>query len=368
MKILHINTNYNVSTIYKNMVNSFIDNLNFDSKVFYPTEKNNGNTNSDPEFLDRIPCLTKFDRLTFFKRNKKMLREFFKKYDENSFNLILAYSLFSNGYLAYTIAKKINLPYIIIVQNTDVNLYLKKVIHLRGLGKRILKNAYKIVFISKPYKEKVIETYFNENEKEEIRKKSFVIPFGIDDYWVKNKAPKVNRLDKNNINLLYVGKINKNKNIGTTIKVCNYLINQGYNIKYTVVGNIENKSVYNKIKKFPYINYVPFVTKEDLLKIYRNNDIFIMVSFNETFGLVYAEAMSQGLPVIYTKGQGFDQHFRNGKIGYAVDPLNVKEIAQSIVEIIDNYKSIAQNCIELSGNFSWSNVVNKYKLMLDNNF
>ena len=38
--------------------------------------------------------------------------------------------------------------------------------------------------------------------------------------------------------------------------------------------------------------------------IYRENDIYVMPSIIETFGLVYAEAMSQGLPVIYTRGQG----------------------------------------------------------------
>jgi len=44
-----------------------------------------------------------------------------------------------------------------------------------------------------------------------------------------------------------------------------------------------------------------------------------MPSITETFGLVYAEALSQGLPVLYTRGQGFDRQFEEGEVGYAVD-------------------------------------------------
>ena len=34
-----------------------------------------------------------------------------------------------------------------------------------------------------------------------------------------------------------------------------------------------------------------------------------MASFKETFGLVYFESMSQGTPLIFTKGQGIDGYF-----------------------------------------------------------
>ena len=47
-----------------------------------------------------------------------------------------------------------------------------------------------------------------------------------------------------------------------------------------------------------------------------------MTSLGESFGLTYAEAMSQGVPVIYSKGQGFDGQFKEGVVGYHVDPLS----------------------------------------------
>ena len=39
-----------------------------------------------------------------------------------------------------------------------------------------------------------------------------------------------------------------------------------------------------------------------------------MPSKYETFGLVYPEAMSRGIPIVYTKNQGFDKYFEDGEI------------------------------------------------------
>ena len=42
-----------------------------------------------------------------------------------------------------------------------------------------------------------------------------------------------------------------------------------------------------------------------------------MPSITETFGLVYGEALSQGLLIIYTKGQGFDGQIKEKLAGYS---------------------------------------------------
>lgn len=61
----------------------------------------------------------------------------------------------------------------------------------------------------------------------------------------------------------------------------------------------------------------------------RSCSVFAMPSIFETFGLVYLEALSQNLPVVYTKGQGIDGMFDN-TVGIGVDPLSVEEIKNAI--------------------------------------
>ena len=86
-----------------------------------------------------------------------------------------------------------------------------------------------------------------------------------------------------------------------------------------------------------------------------------MPSIHETFGLVYAEAISQGLPVIYSRGQGFDGRFVNGEIGYAVNALSVDEIVLRIKAIESEYKEISKMCLINADYFKWDLINCKYK-------
>ena len=84
-----------------------------------------------------------------------------------------------------------------------------------------------------------------------------------------------------------------------------------------------------------------------------------MTSFYETFGLVYAEAMSQGLPIIYTEGQGIDGFYEEGDVGFPVDPTNVEQARSCVGYVVDNYQKISQNCISFVDDFSKEVNINK---------
>ncbi|MFW6015829.1 MAG: glycosyltransferase, partial [bacterium] len=107
-------------------------------------------------------------------------------------------------------------------------------------------------------------------------------------------------------------------------------------------------------------NLYPYMSKKDLMNMYRSADIFIMPSYNETFGLVYLEAMSQGLPIIYTINDGVDGYFRKGEVGYSVNPDNIDDIAKKVELIINNYDDISNKAVELSKRFSWDIISDKY--------
>ena len=87
--------------------------------------------------------------------------------------------------------------------------------------------------------------------------------------------------------------------------------------------------------------------------------MFLLPSLEETFGRVYVEAMTQGLPVIYTKNQGFDGNFEDGVVGYAIDSQNPQEIANRVIDIVNNYDVIQQNCVRLCSNFFEGEIINK---------
>jgi len=364
MKILNINSYYYSSTVH-GQLQSALHSKDVDSLTYVPLAKEYVPRDEckfvNEDHIKKSTCYNELDRYFFHVKHNKILVDIKKRINIQEFDCLHAHSLFSNGYIALKIKESFGLPYIVAVRDTDLNTFFKYMFYLRRLGIKILKESDKIVFLSQPYRDYLIQNYIPKKMKEDILIKSEIIPNGIDDFWLKNKGTVKKLHDKKTLNLIYVGTISKRKNLNTTVKAVEILKNQGYNINFTVVGKVIDEFIFNKIKNLPYVNYIAPVSKEELLQIYRANDIFVMPSVTETFGLVYAEAMSQGLPVIYTRGQGFDGHFKEGEVGYSVQYNSGKEVVKRIKDILDNYEAISSNCAEKVDKFDWNKIAEYYK-------
>lgn len=359
INILHINSYYQQSHFYKNLYDRQIED-GLKISVYVPVFSLTSTYKyGDFTLIDK--CFNKYDRLLFHYKHSKILHSIKQKYCFKEFDLIHAHSLFSNGFIAYKLYKEFNIPYIVAVRNTDVNVFFSKMVHLRKLGIEIMKNSKKIIFISPSYLETVKTKYIPKSFQKEFTNKAIVIPNGVDDFFLQNKYKAKNIKDKNQIKLLYVGEINKNKNVSFSAHCISSLNVNKNKYMFTVIGKISDKKIYDHIKKFTFIKYLSPQKKESLIKYYRDTDIFVMPSHTETFGLVYVEAMSQGTPVIYTKNQGFDNQFEDGIVGYAINPNSENDFSKAIYSILNNYLKISENCINLSENFSWNHIERKYK-------
>ena len=66
------------------------------------------------------------------------------------------------------------------------------------------------------------------------------------------------------------------------------------------------------------------------------------------------------MPVIYSRGQGFDKQFPEGQVGFAVDSRSPESVAEGIKKVIDNYAEIAANCIPSIEKFRWHSLCQAY--------
>jgi len=300
------------------------------------------------------------DRWFYPVKQGKILRDAKNRFSKGRFDLIHSHSLFTNGYVAWKLSEVLGVPFVTAVRNTDISYFFRYMPHLRKTGLGILLKADRIIFISKPHLETLAGRYLPENLRTQFLEKAEVIGNGIDGYWLKNRVERRRKPEGKNLNLLTVGKIISRKNHLTTARAAEFLIKRGFSVNLTVVGEEQDERILRKLREYPFVRYLSPVPKEELLEIYREADIFVLPSITETFGLVYPEAMSQGLPVIYSRGQGFDGQFEEGTVGFHTESKNAEEIADRIVDITRNYANISRNCVEMCKRFNWTDIAGEY--------
>ena len=72
-----------------------------------------------------------------------------------------------------------------------------------------------------------------------------------------------------------------------------------------------------------------------VLRLMRGSDAFVLASRNETFGVVFIEALSQGLPVIATRCGG-PEGIVNGNNGLLVPKEQPEALAEALLEMAEN--------------------------------
>lgn len=360
MRVLHINCNYVGTTLHQLMVEE-LGRQGYDNQVYVPTyDKNLSVIIPNPNVIVS-ECFKKWNRLVFDYKQSKIIRDLQRRVDVSSYDLIHAYTVFTDGNCARKMFQKYNIPYVVTVRNTDVNSFFAKMIHLRKRGIKILQDAKAIFFLSESYRRQVFDKYVPKHLYDELWEKSQIVPNGIDNFWFENIATNAHEKQLGDkIKLVYAGRIDKNKNIPTTQRAMDILLRKGYNVELTVVGKVQDKLEFSIISDHSRTVYLPPRNKEKLIEIYRSSDIFVMPSYTESFGLVYVEAMSQGLPVIYSEGQGFDGQFDEGTVGYHANSHSAESVANAIVKVINNYSRLVSVVVEKSQKFNWSEIVKAY--------
>ena len=147
--------------------------------------------------------------------------------------------------------------------------------------------------------------------------------------------------------ILTVARLVRVKGIDAVIKALPRVLEAVPNAVYLVVGDGPLRAELEQLTEtLGVCDNVIFAgavdhLSDDLPRYYRACDVFVMVSRPlphgreiERFGMVYLEAGACGKPVIGGKGGGTSEAIEDGVTGLLVDPLDVNEIADTIVRVL----------------------------------
>lgn len=145
---------------------------------------------------------------------------------------------------------------------------------------------------------------------------------------------------------LYIGRLSKVKNLAMLIDVFNDL--PDYSL--TIIGDGEEKQFIKNIAKSNIV-FKNQVENKNLKDEFLNNDMFILLSISESWGLVLEEALYFGLPVIVSENCGASELISDGENGFTVNPYDKNEIKNSILKINNEvYSRLAKGAEEVGIN------------------
>jgi glycosyltransferase involved in cell wall biosynthesis len=165
--------------------------------------------------------------------------------------------------------------------------------------------------------------------------------------------------------VLFVGAFIQVKNVFTLIESIPYVTKKHHNARFLLIGGGElYDQVIEKIKKMKIEKYIlvkKFIPPPHLYNYYYAADCFVLPSIVENFGLVLLEAMNCKLPIIASNNGACPEVV--GNAGLLFDPRNSKDLANKIMEIIENketHKELKQNGLQRAEYFTWKKSAEQY--------
>lgn len=324
---------------------------------------------SAPE-LAGVPChvrhiLSLRDRFLFRAKVRRVVHDIPGQVDMATVRLVHAHFLYSDGAVALELKRQFGVPFIVAVRNTDVNAFMRYRPDLARTRDRILAEAEKVVFLSHAY-ESFLAQRMGRGLRQRVEAKSTIVPNGIREDWLADVPPLAGR-DPLSLRLLYVGDFSSNKNIPALLDAVG-LLAESRDVRLTLVGGggggAEQVARLLRSGRFPFAENAGRVDDpRELRGIYRDHDVFVMVSHFETFGVVYIEALSQGLPIVHSRGQGVDGYFEPATVAEAANPRDPKDIAACIDAVAARLPGIRGRCVEEARRFDWSHIATTYSVI-----
>jgi len=198
--------------------------------------------------------------------------------------------------------------------------------------KSAVKKAKAILFLTENSKTDFLSFYPN------FRRRMQVTGLGIDEKRFVNNNKKI-KLIKDNY-LLYVGRLEKKKNILNLIKA--YVIlskNDSFKHKLVLAGKPgygyeKIKSLIKKEKMGNKVVITGYVSNENLPNYYKHASLFVFPSNYEGFGIPILEAFASNIPVVCSKSSSLPEIA--GDAAKYFDPKNPKQIAKIISETLNS--------------------------------
>jgi len=148
------------------------------------------------------------------------------------------------------------------------------------------------------------------------------------------------------LHFIFLGSITHRKQPHVLMRACSHLDNR--KIFLTFVGNQAAEPAYAQVIQRMVgdlsVMFIDTLSSDELSKLLSRQDILVVPSTYEGFGIVYLEGMGFGLPAIATTAGAAGETIKHGENGFLIQPGDKRALADHIGELAMD----RQKLIELS--------------------
>ena len=201
-----------------------------------------------------------------------------------------------------------------------------------------------------------------------VSSKFACVPNGVDRSLVKY-SQHIRPYTAQELVLITVGNLTKNKNTALVVEAVHRIICQGKKVTLNIVGDgpqrTELKSLIDKYRLAKNVNLVGVLHPDRVYELISKSDIFVLSSFREGRPNVLLESMAIGTPIVASQIDGVEELIDDGYSGLLYDPYNCEQLIQCINRIGNDIKlhnflrANALNYI-IKNKLFWDESANKY--------
>ena len=208
-----------------------------------------------------------------------------------------------------------------------------------------------------------VSSALQDNIRRQIGYDSLVVPNMVSqEFYYTTSTP------KNNLTLVTVGRLVSEKHFDQLIKAVAHISEP---LQLKIIGDGKEKEnlhkLINELQLQEKVFLCGYKTKEEIVVLLQQSDIFVLPSQSETFGVVYIEALACGLPIIATDCGG-PRDIVTPMNGLLVPINNQQKLEKAITHMIHNLHLYDKNLIaqDCQNRFSSENVAKHILKILEN--
>lgn len=140
--------------------------------------------------------------------------------------------------------------------------------------------------------------------------------------------------------VLCVARMYPRKRVADLLHAARLLVDRIPDLRTRIVGkgpeHAALRELANRLDLGAHVTFLDDVSARALAVEYVNADVFCLPSVQEAFGIVFAEAMAAGLPVVACRAAAVPEVVEHERTGLLVTPRRPDELAAAIERVVDD--------------------------------